>query len=167
MFGIWTAKRGLRRLGPGDAAAWAALRALVLAAHPEAQGDSHDDRAGWRAADFRAHMARAEVWGVVRAGVLVACLTIERDATVARLSEVCVRPGHRGRGHARALLVHAARRARGHGLTRLSLEVAEENLPACRAYRAAGFRDEGSAGRGLAANGRLLTRRRMVRDLSA
>jgi ribosomal-protein-alanine N-acetyltransferase len=61
----------------------------------------------------------------------------------AEILSVAVASAQRGRGLARRLLDLHLRRLAGLGTNTVFLEVDEENAPACRLYRRAGFRDVG------------------------
>ena len=64
------------------------------------------------------------------------CYRIETEA---ELWNIGVKPAHRRRGVARALLSEACRRRSEAGVRRLFLEVRESNLPAAELYRSFGF----------------------------
>ena len=61
----------------------------------------------------------------------------------AEILSVAVEPAWRGRTIARPLLDLHLRRLAGLGVRSVFLEVDEHNVPACRLYRRAGFRDVG------------------------
>jgi [ribosomal protein S18]-alanine N-acetyltransferase len=64
-------------------------------------------------------------------------------ASEAEILSVAIAPARRGRGLARALLDLHLRRLAGLGARAVFLEVGENNAPACRLYRRAGFFEVG------------------------
>jgi ribosomal-protein-alanine N-acetyltransferase len=64
-------------------------------------------------------------------------------ADEAEILSVAIAPGWKGRGFSRQLLDLHLRRLAGIGVRSLYLEVGESNMPACRLYRRAGFREVG------------------------
>ena len=79
----------------------------------------------------------AEVEGRVTGYVLV---ETRRNARVARLSSIAVKPGAAGTGTGRRLAEAAGREARRRGCDRLRLEVRADNARAIALYEAAGYR---------------------------
>ncbi|MER6318764.1 GNAT family N-acetyltransferase [Streptomyces sp. NPDC001581] len=61
--------------------------------------------------------------------------------TVPYVYDVRVEPGHRGRGHGRALMLLAEHSALAAGARHLALHVVEGNTPARRLYESLGYRD--------------------------
>jgi len=61
----------------------------------------------------------------------------------AEILSVAIAPNWRGRGFARPLLARHLGRLAGLGARTVFLEVGEDNAPACRLYRRAGFYDVG------------------------
>lgn len=72
-----------------------------------------------------------------------AIVLFRAGTTVARLYSIAVAARMRGIGLAAALLEDVERIAAKRGMTRLRLEVREDNLPAIRLYERAGFRATG------------------------
>jgi [ribosomal protein S18]-alanine N-acetyltransferase len=64
-------------------------------------------------------------------------------ADEAEILSIAVAPARRGRGLARQLLELHLRRLAGLGARAVFLEVGERNVPACRLYQRAGFREVG------------------------
>jgi ribosomal-protein-alanine N-acetyltransferase len=121
--------------GPRDAAALAALHGVSF-------------RRGWSDGEFEALLLdrnvvahRASV-GRTLAGFILSRLA----AGEAEILSVAVAPAYRGRGLARQLLDLNLRRLAGLGAEAVFLEVDEDNAPACRLYRRAGFREVGRRG---------------------
>ena len=63
----------------------------------------------------------------------------DREEDEAELARLVIEPAHRGRGLGRALTRALADEGRRRGFAEVWLRVVEENLPARRAYEAAGF----------------------------
>ncbi len=89
---------------------------------------------GAGASDGEAGASDGEVLGY-------AALLVQPDA--GHILDVVVAPRHRGRGIAGRLLDELARAAEEQGVTELTLEVAEDNVPARALYRRLGFVAEG------------------------
>jgi ribosomal-protein-alanine N-acetyltransferase len=144
----------LAEAGPRDARALAALHAASF-------------HRGWSDGEFerllfeRNVVADRATLGRGLVGFIVSRLVLEE----AEILSIAVASARRGRGLARQLLDINLRRLVGLGARSVFLEVDEGNVPACRLYRRAGFRDVGrreayyTAGRGSAA---LILRRDLV-----
>lgn len=86
-----------------------------------------------------AHIARASGGRGTAEGFLMSrCVADE-----AEILSVAVDPAARGRGLAGELLRHHLSRVAARGIRRIFLEVGENNTPAVRLYRKAGFREVG------------------------
>jgi ribosomal protein S18 acetylase RimI-like enzyme len=154
---LWPRRRvQVRRLRAADAGDWRALRLEALANHPEAYGSTHDDWAGRPLADFAARLEGGCVFGACVTGALVGSMALDVEGDSGEVTAVYVQAVHRGQGIARAMLAATLKEARGRRLAQLHLCVAEDNGPALRFYRAAGFRPLAPAPRVLASDGRLL-----------
>jgi ribosomal-protein-alanine N-acetyltransferase len=79
----------------------------------------------------------------MRGRSLTGFIISRRAAGEAEILSVAVAAATRGRGLARALLHLHLRRLAGLGVQSVFLEVGEDNAPACRLYRKAGFREVG------------------------
>jgi [ribosomal protein S18]-alanine N-acetyltransferase len=91
--------------------------------------------------------SRTAACRLVRAGLQVAGYTLllfRKGTTVARLYSIAVAADWRHVGLAAALVEDAEGVARLRGMTRLRLEVREDNLPAIRLYQRLGFRLTGA-----------------------
>lgn len=88
-----------------------------------------------------ADVAAAEVW--VLGDPVVACVFLTPRAGALYLGKLAVHPDHQGRGLARALLDHAAARARTLGLPALELQTRVELVENHAAFRAMGFEKVG------------------------
>lgn len=126
------AKPVLSDAGPRDAAAIAALHAASF-------------HRGWSEQevetlllDHNVMAHRAMVGGKVR-GFILSRLAADE----AEILSVAVSGTRRGRGIGRDLLILHLRRLAGLGIRALFLEVDENNTPAIRLYRRAGFREVG------------------------
>jgi ribosomal-protein-alanine N-acetyltransferase len=121
--------------GLRDAAALAALHAASF-------------RRGWSDGEFEALLldrnviAHRATVGRTLTGFILSRLA----AGEAEILSVAVAPAWRGRGLARQLLDLHLRRLAGLGAQAVFLEVDEDNAPACRLYRRAGFREVGRRG---------------------
>ncbi|GAA1605063.1 GNAT family N-acetyltransferase [Catellatospora bangladeshensis] len=76
--------------------------------------------------------------GLVTVSVLPASLTL---GTFWLVRDLYVRPEHRGRGHARALVEHVVSAARDATARRVSLQTEHANTPARTLYRSLGFHE--------------------------
>jgi len=74
---------------------------------------------------------------------LVGFILSRTAADEAEILSVAIAPGWKGRGFSRQLLDLHMRRLAGIGIRSVYLEVGENNVPACRLYRRAGFREVG------------------------
>lgn len=154
----------LRRMRAGDAEAWRDLRLEALSLHPEAYGASHDDWTGRPLSDFADQLERGCVFAAFLGVEPVGCMALVLDGAEAEIASVYVRPQHRRRGIARRLLGAVMSEARRGRVGRLSLIVAEQNEPALRFYRRAGFSPEKERPpRALTRDGRLLDLMSMTR----
>jgi ribosomal-protein-alanine N-acetyltransferase len=117
---------------PADAATFAVLHAQSF-------------RRGWGEQEFQRLLAERNVvahranFGRTLAGFILSSLV----AGEAEILSVAIAPAYRGRGYARPLLDTHLRRMAGLGARTVFLEVGEQNAPACRLYRRAGFREVG------------------------
>jgi len=117
---------------PADAAAFAAMHAQSF-------------RRGWSEQEFQRLLADRTVvahrasFGRTLAGFILSTLA----SGEAEILSVAIAPAYRGRGYARPLLDTHLRRLAGLGARTVFLEVGEQNAPACRLYRRAGFREVG------------------------
>ena len=115
-----------------DAAAFSALHAQSF-------------RRGWSEPEFQQLLADRNVIahrassGRTCTGFILSSLV----AGEAEILSVAIAPAYRGRGYARPLLDTHLRRLAGLGARTVFLEVGEQNAPACRLYRRAGFREVG------------------------
>ena len=115
-----------------DAAAIAALHAASF-------------QRGWGEDEFhrllidRAVVAHRAVIGRTMVGFILSRMA----AGEAEILSVAIAPAWRGRGFARPLLDLHLRRLAGLGVRAVFLEVDENNEPACRLYRNAGFSEVG------------------------
>jgi [ribosomal protein S18]-alanine N-acetyltransferase len=117
---------------PADAAAFAVLHAQSF-------------QRGWSEQEFQRLLAERNVvahrasFGRTCAGFILSSLV----AGEAEILSVAIAPAYRGRGYAQPLLDTHLRRLAGLGTRTVFLEVGEQNAPACRLYRRAGFREVG------------------------
>ncbi len=121
----------IRRAGPDDAETFANLCEAAMAGHAGRR---------WTARDFAEILSESRAIGLLAVARDAAGYALIRPAAdEAELLSIAVVEARRGQGIARALLTEGARLAEVAGAGTLFLEVAEDNLPALRLYRAAGF----------------------------
>ncbi len=122
----------LSEASPRDAAAIAALHAASF-------------RRGWSEDEVERLLTDRAVLAhrAVHSGALVGFVLSRLAAGEAEILSIAVAPARRGKGIARAMLDLHMRRLAGLGIRSLFLEVDEDNAPACRLYRRAGFRSVG------------------------
>ncbi len=94
----------------------------------------------WTAAEFAALLADPAVFVCARRGG-AALGRVAADE--AELLTIAVEPAARRQGLGRALLAEVLAQAAARGAARLFLEVAADNAPALKLYRAAGFAEAG------------------------
>ncbi len=123
----------LRRAFPADAAALAALE------------QSQPRTAGWGEKGFAAELAQpcACIWCAEEPGGIFGFLALRCAAGCAEILNVAVAPTHTRQGLGRALLQQALQALRAQGSTQVSLEVAQDNLPAQALYTQAGLKPLG------------------------
>lgn len=146
----------LSEAGPRDAQAIAKLHAASF-------------RRGWSDGEFeRLLLERNVVAHRATRGRAIDGFIISRIAAgEAEILSVAVSPASRGRGLARTLLNLHLRRLAGLGARTVFLEVNEANVPACRLYARAGFREVGRrAGYYRDAGGNAATALVLRRDLA-
>jgi ribosomal-protein-alanine N-acetyltransferase len=100
---------------------------------------------GWSDGEFERLLAERNVMAqrALRGGKLVGFVLSRLAADEAEILSIAVSSGERGRGMARRLLDLHLRRLAGVGCRTVFLEVDENNEPAQRLYRRAGFREVG------------------------
>lgn len=126
------AEPGLSAARPGDAAAIAAVHS---ASFQRGWGEDEIHRLLLEN-DVVAHRA---IIGRKLTGFILSRLAVGE----AEILSVAIAPAWRGRAIARSLLNLHLRRLAGLGVWSVSLEVGEQNTPACRLYRRAGFHEVG------------------------
>jgi ribosomal protein S18 acetylase RimI-like enzyme len=134
----------LRRLTGPDAAALRALRLEAFAAHPRDFRSSPEEEAAIPLAELAAALDGDTVMGAFDGETLVGVAGLRFDLRAKRghrgeIWGVYVRPGHRGRGHAPALLRALIEAAAEQGAERVTLIVSEGNAAAMRLYTRLGF----------------------------
>ena len=122
----------LSEAGVADAQALAALHA----------GSFHR---GWTDDEFRELLAQPNVLAhrIAIGDSVVGFILSRMIAGEAEILSIAVSSSQRGKGLGRQLLNLHLRRLAGLGMGPVFLEVAEDNVPARRLYRRAGFRDVG------------------------
>jgi ribosomal-protein-alanine N-acetyltransferase len=117
---------------PADASAMAAVHGASF-------------RRGWGEDEIRRLLLERNVVAqrITAGGKLIGFILSRLAAGEAEILSVAIAPGWRGRGISRQLLDVHLRRLAGIGVRTVFLEVGEQNAPACRLYRRAGFQEVG------------------------
>jgi ribosomal protein S18 acetylase RimI-like enzyme len=153
----------LRRLEPGDVAAYRALRLAALRESPAAYGSSAEEEEALPMAAFDARLAPAAdraVFGAFDGTTLVALAGLVREAQakrahIATVFGVYVAPQARGRGVGRGMMQFTIERARAlPGLRQLRLAVNADNTAALNLYTSLGFVSFGRERDAVAVDGR-------------
>lgn len=102
-------------------------------------------RRGWDEDEIRRLLLENNVvvQRMTAGGKLIGFIMSRLAAGEAEILSVAIAPSWRGRGLSRQLLDLHLRRLAGLGIHAIYLEVGEQNAPACRLYRRAGFREVG------------------------
>ncbi len=102
---------------------------------------SSPESSGWDEAQLRGELDRtwAHLWVIRRRGHVQAFLAAWLVADELHVLNVATDPGHRRKGHAHALLLHALAFAAGRGVRLVLLEVRRGNAGAIALYRRIGF----------------------------
>jgi ribosomal-protein-alanine N-acetyltransferase len=117
---------------PGDAAAIAAVHGVSF-------------QRGWGEDEVHRLLREQSVVAhrAMRGRTLIGFILSRLAAGEAEILSVAIAPAWRGRALARPLLILHLRRLAGLGVRSVFLEVGEDNAPACRLYRRAGFFEVG------------------------
>jgi len=165
------ARYTIRRLGPGDAAAYRALRLQGLRDHPDAFTSSHDEESAKPLAVTASRIGADSpdrVYGAFRGNTLCAvvglgCETRAKARHKGVVFGMFVAPTDVGHGVGSALLAHAIDAARREaGLTQLVLTVTDTNAAAVRLYERAGFRSFGVEPRAIRVGDEYLPKNHMI-----
>lgn len=164
----------VRRLGPDDAAAWAALRKEALESHPLAFGASVPDDPAVLAEQFLERVAPAEeaaIFGAFVGPSMVGMVAVRRHAGLKERHKVYlwgmyVSEGARRRGAGRMLVEQAIAQSRAwQGAEQILLGVSDVATDARRLYERCGFVAWGREPRALRWDGRSVDETHMVLDL--
>lgn len=124
---------------------------------------------GWGQGEFETMLAERNTFtqrlmlGRTPIGFIISRMAADE----AEILSVAVAAAHRGRGYSRELLANHLGHLAGHGIRRVFLEVEENNQPAVRLYKRAGFQTVGRREQYYRdANGGKLNALIMQRDLS-
>jgi [ribosomal protein S18]-alanine N-acetyltransferase len=100
-------------------------------------------RRGWDEDEIRQLLLQHNVIAqrTMSGGKLIGFILSRTAAGEAEILSVAIASGWRGRGLSRRLLDFHLRRLAGIGIRSVFLEVGEQNTPACRLYRRAGFKE--------------------------
>jgi RimJ/RimL family protein N-acetyltransferase len=161
----------IRRLHPGDAAAYRELRLRGLALHPDAFTSSHEEDSRKPIEALAGRLAPdgdEAVYGAFADGRLVALAGLARERRMknrhkATVFGMFVAPEHAGRGIGRALLAHVIGESRRQpGLEQLVLTVTDGNAAAAALYASAGFRSFGIEPRAIRVDGTYFAKNHMI-----
>lgn len=140
----------VRRLTPGDAEAYRALRLRALREHPDAFTSSYEEDAQHPLQVSLTRLASPlyAFWGAFQGSELYGMVGLEREQRTKNRHKgtviaMYVAPEVGGQGVGRALLDALLAHARGAGIASLVLTVTAGNAHAQRLYEAAGFRSFG------------------------
>lgn len=99
----------------------------------------------WSAASFRGLLLEATVMtlGLEEDGELIAFVMVQTIAGESDILTVATQPERRRQGIARDLIREMMERLSAQGVTRMTLDVAEDNDPARALYRDLGFTEDG------------------------
>ncbi|HZT20933.1 MAG TPA: GNAT family N-acetyltransferase [Dongiaceae bacterium] len=163
------APAAVRRLLPGEAEAYRAIRLEALATNPEAFGSTWEEQAAQPLDRFAETLAKAAIFGAFLDGDLVgmAGFFIEEGARKRHkgvLRGMYVRPAARGADLGRALLRAVLGYARAH-VEQVQLLVVSDNEAARRLYESEGFSAYGLEREALKDGERYLDEILMVRFL--
>jgi ribosomal-protein-alanine N-acetyltransferase len=134
---LWRGEPALSAARPADAAAIAAVHGVSF----QRGWDEHEIHQLLIENNVVAH--RAMAGGKLAGRKLTGFILSRLAAGEAEILSVAVAPAWRGRKLSRPLLDLHLRRLAGLGVHSVFLEVGENNAPACRLYRRAGFREVG------------------------
>lgn len=131
---------------PTDFNDWVALLTLLRAAFAGMEGrvDPPSSLSRLDVAGLHAKAQAEDLFVIRTAGDLVACGFGVPVADAYYLSKLAAAPQHQGQGHARRLIETAAARARGLGLSRLTLQTRVELVENHALFLALGFRQTGA-----------------------
>lgn len=141
----------VRALGPDDWAVYREVRLAALAADPDSFFRSVDEEAAYDESVWRSRLgsSNARTWVAWCASDPVATVTVllgRPDAEAAELVGLWVAPAARGRGLGHRLIGEGLRWAQAHGLARLTLWVADDNVRVRGLYDSVGFAPTGATG---------------------
>lgn len=158
----------IRRLTEADAAAFREIRLEALRTSPESFGASYEENKDRPESDF-ADMLKRYVVGAWVGGALVGNAGFYAESGLKEVHRghvwgVFVRPSHRGKGVAHALMQDIITHARQHVL-QLELSVVTSNETARALYERLGFSTYGTVPRALKVNGHYFYEHLMVKRL--
>ena len=99
--------------------------------------------AGWKESGFKTELAQpcACIWCAEEAGKVIGFAAARFAADTAEILNVAVATSHMRLGVASQLLVQLLNDLKQRGVQQVSLEVAQDNTPACALYKRSGFRE--------------------------
>jgi ribosomal protein S18 acetylase RimI-like enzyme len=163
----------IRRLNPGDASAYRAMRLRAFRDHPEAFTSSFEeaDRLPLAASEMRLGVQHHKFWGAFESGRLCGMIGLERETRVKNQHKgtvvaMYVPPERTRRGIGLALLEALVEDARATGIELLVLTVTHGNGSAAKLYERAGFRSFGIEPRAIKIDGRAYAKNHMYLELT-
>jgi GNAT superfamily N-acetyltransferase len=137
------------QLGPNEGARLRSLRLRSLQDAPDAFGSTYEEAAIRTSDEWTKQVIELPTFVAMDADRDVAMVRCARDpnkSDTAWLLSMWVAPEARRRNIGGTLVNLVLAWARSHGVTRLLLDVADQNLPAVRLYESKGFLPNGHAG---------------------
>lgn len=163
----------IRRLHPGDAAAYRTMRLRAFKDHPEAFNSSFEeaDRLPLAASEMRLGLDHHKFWGAFDGRQLCGMIGLERETRLktqhkGTVIAMYVPPERTRRGIGLALLDALVRDARASGLELLVLTVTDGDGSAAKLYERAGFRSFGIEPRAIKIDGRFYGKNHMYLELT-
>ena len=162
----------IRRLDPGDAPLYRAIRREAIETHPDRFAQTVAELDVLPDAAIAARLQTVPTFVAFEDTSPVGLMAYKRlDGAVfrhrANLLNVFVSPRARGRGHARRLLDRCLAEARSEGVTQMELVVTVENTSAIGFYERAGFDTVGTVPDAFRVGERLVDEHIMVKPLTA
>ncbi len=115
------------------------LSVLDINALSEFNGLYFDD--GWTLDMLKSafNSGRFHLLGAKIEGELIGYISVSQSVDTADIEGIIIRPSHRKKGVAKALIERATKELKTLGVERILLEVRESNLPAISLYQGQGF----------------------------
>ncbi len=97
--------------------------------------------AGWGESGFAGELGQpcARIWCACEENEIIGFVALRAAAGFCEILNVAVLPAYAGKGVGYRLLAHSLEELKKQGACRVTLEVAQDNKPACALYKKAGF----------------------------